>query len=187
MKNKSINKQVSKMSKKLLIIAIAIFGFGVFNSQAQNAKIGHVDYAKVLDSLPTKMEADKTIQTFLADGQKTVADMQSELEKDYQDYMAKQADMSSIVREMREKSLQEQQQLLQLKQQSLEEDLKVWNARLYTPLEENLTKAIKTIADKNKLTYVMEAGSLLYVNGGLDLTKEVRAELKKLEAARTAK
>ena len=186
MKNKSINKQVNKMSKKLLIIAIAIFGFGVFNSQAQTAKIGHVDYAKVLDSLPTKMQADETIQTFLTDGQNTVGELQAQLEKDYEDYMLKQEGMSPIIREMKEKDLQEQQQILQLKQQTLEEDLKIWNARLYTPLEENLNKAIKLVADRKKLTYVLEASGLLYVNGGLDLTKEVKAELFKLEAARVA-
>jgi len=46
MKNQIINKQVNKMSKRLLIIAIAIFGFGAFNAQAQSTKLGHVDYAK---------------------------------------------------------------------------------------------------------------------------------------------
>jgi len=63
----------------------------------------------------------------------------------------------------------------------------VLNQRLYQPLEENLTKAVKTVADKNKLNYILEASGLLYVNGGLDLTKEVKAELRKLEAARVAK
>ena len=175
------------MSKKLLIIAIAIFGFGTFNSTAQNVKIGHVDYAKVLDSLPTKIQADRDLQIALTDGQKTVADMQAQLEKDYQAYMAEQADLSPLIKEMKEKSLQEQQQLLQYKQETLENDLKILNKRLYEPLEKNLTEAVKTVADKNKLNYILEASSLLYVNGGMDLTKEVKAELKKLEAARVAK
>lgn len=187
MKNKSINKQANKMSKRLLIIAIAIFGFGVFNSQAQTAKLGHVDYAKVLDSLPTKVAADADIQTFLADGQKTIADMQAQLEKDYGVYMAEQEGLSPLIREMKEKSLQEQQQLLQYKQESLEADLKVLNERLYKPLEKNLSKAVKAVADKNKLNYILEASSLLYVNGGLDLTQEVKAELRKLEAVRVSK
>jgi len=187
MKNQSINKQVNKMSKRLLIIAIAIFGFGVFNSQAQTSKIGHVDYAKVLDSLPTKIKADADLQVYLADGQKTVADMQAQLEKDYQTYMSEQEILSPLIKEMKEKALQEQQQLLQYKQESLEADLKVLNQRLYKPLEDNLTKAVKTVADKHKLNYILEASSLLYVNGGIDLTKEVKAEILKLEAARVAK
>ena len=186
MKNQSINKQVNKMSKRLLIIAIAIFGFGVFNSQAQSVKIGHVDYVKVLDSLPTKMQADSDMQIFLADGQKTIADMEAQLQNDYEVYMTEQETLSPLIREMKEKAIQEQQQLLQYKKESLEADLKILNERLYTPLEANLTKAVKLIADKNKLTYVLEASGLLYVNGGLDLTKEVKTELKKLEAVRMA-
>lgn len=187
MKNQSINKQVNKMSKRLLIIAIAILGFGVFNSQAQTAKIGHVDYAKVLDSLPTKLAADADLQAFLTDGQRTVAELQAQLEKDYQAYMTEQENLSPIIREMKEKALQEQQQILQLKQESLEADLKVLNGRLYNALEANLLKAIEIVADKNKLTYVLEASGLLYVNGGVDLTEDVRAELKILEAERMAK
>ena len=187
MKNQTINKQINKMSKRLLIIAIAIFGFGVFNSSAQTSKIGHVDYAKVLEDLPTKIKADADLQVYLADGQKTVADMQAQLEKDYAAYMAEQADLSPLIKEMKEKALQEQQQLLQYKQESLENDLKILNERLYKPLEENLSKAVKTVADIHKLNYILEASSLLYVNGGIDLTKEVKTELLKLETARVAK
>jgi outer membrane protein len=186
MKNQSINKQVNKMSKRLLIIAIAIFGFGVFNSQAQTSKIGHVDYAKVLDGLPTKVKADEELQIFLTDGKKTLADMQAQLETDYAAYLAEQEGMSAILREMKEKALNEQNQILEMKKQTLESDLSVYNERLYGPLEANLTKAVKIVADKHKLNYILEANSVLYVNGGTDLTQEVKNELRKLETARMA-
>ena len=187
MKNITINKQVNKMTKRLLIIAIAIFGFGVFNSSAQNAKFGHVDNAKVLEELPTKIDADRELQLYLEDGKKTISDMQLQLERDYQVYLKEADSLSDIIRQMKEKELNEQQQALQFKQESLENNLSIVNSKLYQPIEDNLKKAIKNIADKHNLNYVFEENSLVYVNGGLDLTEEVKVELLKLETARVAK
>lgn len=162
---------------KKIIIVIAIFGLGIFGATAQTTKFGHVDYVKVLDSIPAKIAADKTIQDFLEEGQKTIAEMQANFEEEYNKYMITQDSLSPIIREMKEKNLMEQQQLVQYKQESLQQDLQILNDRLYKPIEDGLTKAIEIIAKKHKVTYVLETNSILYVSGGLDLTKEVKTEL----------
>jgi Skp family chaperone for outer membrane proteins len=169
--------------KKLIIIAIAIFGLGITSVSAQT-KFGHVDYVKVLDSLPTKLNADREIQNFLEDGQKTIVEMQASFEGEYNKYLDEKDSLSSFLQEMKEKNLMEQQQLIQYKTESLESDLQILNDRLYKPLEENLNKAVKIVADKYNLNYVLELNQLLYVNGGKDLTQEVKTELRKLETAR---
>ena len=164
---------------------IAIFGLGVFNSSAQSTKFGHVDYVKVLDSLPSKVAADKDLNNFLEEGQKTVMEMQASFETEYNAYMLQKDSLSPLIQEMKEKSLMEQQQIIQYKSESLEQDLQILNDRLYKPLEDNLTEAVKNIAEKYKLNYILEVNSMLYVNGGLDLTPEVRTELIRLEKIRT--
>lgn len=169
--------------KRLIIIMIAIFGLGIFNSNAQSTKFGHVDYVKVLDSLPSKIAADKDLNDFLEEGQKTITEMQASFELEYNAYMSAQDSLSPIRREMKEKSLMEQQQIIQYKSESLEQDLQILNDRLYSPIEKHLTQAVENVAKKYKLTYVLEVNSLLYFdkNSGLDLTNEVRAELIRLE------
>jgi len=173
------------MTKKLLIIAIAIFGLGIFNSSAQATKFGHVDYVKILDSLPSKMAADKDLENFMAEGQKTIAEMQADFEADYKIFLEEQDTYSKVIKEMKEKALMEKQQLLQYKQESLENDLQILNKRLYEPLEANIKLAVASIAKQHKLNYVMEVNNLLFVDGGVDITKEVKVELTKLEAARS--
>jgi len=173
--------------KKLVIIVIAIFGLGVFNLSAQATKFGHVDYKKVLDSLPSKIAADKDMQSFMESGQATVAEMQKALEEAYMKHQEAAKTQSDILNEIGEKNLMEQQQLLQMKQQSLEQDLQIMNDRLYAPIESNLALAVKTVAKKHKLNYVLEVNSLLFVDGGLDLTNEIKAEVLKLETARLNK
>lgn len=173
--------------KRLIIIMIAIFGLGVFNSNAQNVKFGHVDYIKVLDSLPSKTAADRDLNNFYEDGQKTIMEMQASFEEEYNKYMLEKDSLSPLIQEIKEKNLMEQQQIIQYKAESLEQDLQILNERLYKPLEDNLDLAVKTIAKKYKLNYVLEVNSLLYVDeeNGLDLTSEVRAELIRLEKLRT--
>lgn len=174
--------------KRIIIIIIAIFGLGVFNSNAQsNLKFAHVDYVKVIDSLPSKITADKDLQSFLDNGQKTLEEMQISFEEEYQKYLAEKDSISPLMQEIREKNLMEQQQLIQYKSETLEGDLQTLNNRLYKPIEDNFNLAVKNIAQKYKLNYILEVNSILYVDGGLDLTKEVKAEVIRLEAIRTSK
>lgn len=175
--------------KKVIIAIITIFtlGFAEQNVQAQTPKIAHINYLKVVDSIPTWMDANRQLDEFIAMGQKTIADMEKDLQADYDLYMIEQPNLSPLLREYREKELMEKQELLEYKKQSLENDLQIWNTRLFVPIEENLKKAIETVALKYGITYMFEETQMLYAapTGGLNLTKEVRAELIALEKIRT--
>jgi len=170
--------------KKVISLLTVLFVLGVFSVSAQAPKFGHVDYAKVLDSLSSKIEADQILKDFLAEGQETLEEMNRQFEVDYEKYMRTKDSLSPVIREMREKKLMEQQQLLEYKQMSLEQDFEILNNRLYKPIEDNLKKAIKIVGERHKMNYILESNSLLYVNGGIDLTEEVKIELRRLEAER---
>ncbi len=89
--------------KKLIIIAIAIFGLGLSSVTAQT-KFGHVDYVKVLDSLPTKLTADRDLQNFMTDGQKTIEEMNAVFEADYTKYMTEKDSLSAFLQDHRLRS-----------------------------------------------------------------------------------
>jgi len=171
---------------KKIILALAItFSLSSLIAQS-NVKLGHVDYSKVTDSIPSKLAADKEMKQFIDDGQKTIQELQTMLQRDYEIYIAKRDSLSPLMREIKEKNPNEQQAILEQKQQTLQKDLEVYNARLYEPIEKNFKKAVKTISLKYKLNYVFDVSSMLFNDGGLDITKEVKAELIRLEAARIA-
>lgn len=176
--------------KKTTLFAAATLMLGLFSltSNAQQVKFAHIDYLKVVDSLPTMMEADKQVEMFLKAGEKTILEMETALQADYDAYMVEKPTLSDVMQELREKQLMEQQQIIEMKKQSLQQDLEILNDRLYKPIEDNLVKAIETVATKHGITYMLEKNSMLYTSptGGLDLTKEVKAELIRLENLRTA-
>lgn len=166
-----------------------------FSSTAQGQlKIGYVDYAKAMDSIPTYLKAISTLETFVQSSQKTLEDMAIELERAVKEYEETKATMEPIIQEMKMKNLEEQNQILMYKEQSFQQDLEVLKEKLLVPIDKSLKKAIEIVAARNKVTYVLqydpEYGStgLLYVDKAtaLDLTNEVRTELIRIEAERTA-
>ena len=167
--------------RNLFLIATLLLTLCAFNTNAQDVKIAHVNYLEVIDSLPSKLLADKEIQKFLEDGQKTITDMELELENQINTYLEEKETLSVIMQELREKQIQEQSQIIELKRQTLQQDLEILNARMYDPIEQNLKKAIDMVAERHNVTYVIDESMLLYVSGGLDLTEEVKAEMMKME------
>ena len=173
----------------ILILAVVAFGFTEFTAQAQPpVKFAHIDYMKVVDSIPSMIAADADIKAFLEMGQKTIADMEKAYEEAVSAYELEKPALSQIMRELREKQLYEQFQLIEYKKQSLENDLQILNERLYAPIEKSLEKAIEIVAQRHKITYMLEKSQVLYTDpaGGLDLTNEVRTELVRLENERAA-
>ncbi|MBK9190054.1 MAG: hypothetical protein IPM77_00380 [Crocinitomicaceae bacterium] len=74
---------------------------------------------------------------FLKQGEKTIVEMETALQNDYDTYMSEKETLSDVMQELREKQLMEQQQIIELKKQSLQQDLEILNDRLYKPIEDN--------------------------------------------------
>ncbi len=170
---------------KKIILALSLL-VGLNSAIAQTPKFGHVNYQIVVDSIPTKLKADQDMQFFIENGQKKIEELQSLFQKDYEAYIAERETFSAMIREVKEKNLGEDQQNIAVVQERLQQDLQVFNERLYTPIENNFKEAVKIVSEKHKLNYVFEASTLMYQNGGLDITIEVKKELIKLEEERLA-
>ncbi len=173
--------------KKVLLIAIAIFTVGLFTTNAQsNLKFAHFDYQKATDSLPSVLKAQEELTRSEAE----MTAILEELQKEYQDMLIKYDRQKDSLSSMRKQIMEEEIQMLGEKIQYRQQDFQVSYERkvneLMKPIEDNLQKAIDIVAKRHKLNYVFEKTSLVYVNGGLDLTAEIRAELEKLENARMA-
>ncbi|WP_027420109.1 OmpH family outer membrane protein [Crocinitomix catalasitica] len=166
--------------KKLIVGIVAMLTLGATNVSAQNAKIAHIDYLVVTDSLPSKLKADKEIAAYIQEEQTVLQEAEAKLRKDVEIHMADAENLSPTIRQMREEKLSQRQNDLQLKSQQLQQDVQTLSARYYNPIEARLTKAVETVAKKNNVTYVLDQGQTLYA-AGLDLTKEVTAEMLKSE------
>lgn len=181
--------------KKTVLSVIAVLTLTFFSSTAQGQlKIGYVDYVRAMDSIPTYLKAISTLESYVQSSQKTLEDMSIELERAVKEFEETKATMEPIILEMKMKNLEEQNQILMYKEQSFQQDLDIMKEKLLVPIDKSLKKAIEIVAIRNKVTYVLQydpdygSTGLLYVDKAtaLDLTNEVRTELIRIEAERTA-
>ncbi len=184
MSNINYNCKKKKM-KKLLLIAFALLS--VLSTQAQSSlKFAHFDYQKATDSLPSIMQAQKKLEQKEAE----MTSILEELQTEYQDMLVMYDRQKDSLSDMRRQIMEEEIQMLGQKIQYRQQDFQVAYERevndLMKPIEDNLVKAIEIVAKRHKLNYVFEKTTLMYVEGGLDLTDEIRTELEKLENARMA-
>ena len=167
--------------KKSLILLVAIGFFFAINGNAQS-KFGHVNSQTILDSLTAYTTAQSKIQKFVDDETKILEEMQKMIEREAAILEQSKDTIDAFIYEKRMRDLQQQYQRFQEKQQQSERDLQIYQARELEPIIKNLQKAIKTIGDKEKFTYIFEAsetvaGAPVYTGGGVNATSLVKKEL----------
>ena len=164
------------MKKFLILITVALLC--ATTGYAQKAKFGHVDYGAVMKEMPG-------IDT----AQQALMDYQEELEAVGQqmadEFKAKQAEYvelanktaSSAILKVKEDELMKLYERLQDFVSSSELDLQQKQIELLKPFQERLLAAIKTVAEKEKYTYVFDITMCAFYSDADDLTAAVKSEL----------
>ena len=165
--------------KNVLLGLFVVIGFSSF----AQTKIGHVDSQKLLDTLPSRKDAIRKIDSMKTAGMDELRIMDADFQKAYQDYMTNQASKSPAERQIIEGRLMQKQQMLEATQASLEEGLQLRSEELNEPILKNVQAAIAKVAERQKLDYVIYVTSTMYSRDNLDITKEVIVELLLLDAA----
>lgn len=165
--------------KNVLLGLFVVIGF----STLAQTKIGHVDSQKLLDTLPSRKEAIRKLDSMKLAGMEELKIMDADFQKAYQDYLPKQGSMSPAERQIVEGRLMQKQQMLEATQASLEEGLQLRSEELNKPILDNVQKAIDIVAERNKLNYVLDVSATMYSKKGIDITNEVITELLLLDKA----
>ncbi len=164
--------------KKLLVALLVILSTSAMAQQ----KIGHVNSQELLDSMPSRKAALATLQQFEKDGVAELTQMEADLQKAYDKYMAEKDGKSPLLNQIEEDKLQKRQQALAEREQSLQREMQAISKSMNDPILERIQKAVKIIAERKKISYVIDETTTLYFDAGIDLTAEVMAELMKLDA-----
>jgi outer membrane protein len=167
------------MKKITLVVAIIA---STLTLNAQN--MGYVNTQKLLDTMQSRKTAMTTLQETEALFGKEVQESQASLQAEYQKYLAIKdlPTTSQTVKQYTEERLQKKEQELQARQQELSNMLQQQSAELNKPITDRVQKAIKIVAERKKLDFVIEETQSLYVNATKDITKDAMQELLKLEA-----
>ena len=164
---------------KNILIAISLI---ISASSFAQTKIGHVNSQQLLDTLESRKQAIKALDAFKVEGMKELQEMNKAFESAYIIFQQKEKDYSPVILKMEQEKLGRKQQELESRQQQLEKELQIYNEELNKPILDRITKAIEIVADRKKLSYIIDESATLYSKGGIDCTAEVMIELLRLDA-----
>jgi outer membrane protein len=104
--------------------------------------------------------------------------MQMELQQLYNDYMAKESQMSDLIKQVEQKKLQETGARIEEFQKNAQLQLQESEKALLTPIIDRAKEAIRKVAKDNGYTYIFDSavGVTLY-EGGDDILPLVKKEL----------
>lgn len=163
--------------KKLLVAFLVV----VSSSAMAQQKFGHVNSQKLLDTMPSRKIAIETLRQFEMNGSKELQEMEADLEKVYGEFQAKQPTMSPVIQKIEEEKIMRKQQALQEREQSLNREMQAVSQDLNTPILDRIQRSVKIVAERKKLSYVIDETTTLYFAGGMDITGEVMTELLRLD------
>ena len=175
------------MKKSLRSVAIVTMIFAT-SVTAKAQKMGHINLDSLLSLMPESKAAKQAGQDYYKQLESQVATMQTELQTKYQDYTQNQSTYSDLIKQTKEKELNELNQRIQDFQVSAQQALQKKNEALSKPIYEKAKKAIDQVAKENGFKYVFDtsSGIVLYSEPNDDVLGLVKKKLDLTTPAATA-
>ena len=161
---------------KVMFLGIALF---VMNGMAQaQVKIAHVNTTEVLEALPEHAKAAKDLEKYYGDLQSQLQTMAQEYQSKVQDYEANQATMNNLVKQSKEKEINDLGNRIQQFQNNAAQELEAKSEELQKPIVDKVKKAIDTVAKEKGFAFVFDSSIPVYVAADApDITKDVKSKL----------
>jgi outer membrane protein len=169
-----------KMKFRFLIPLLFITAFSFAQSAA---KFGYVDTDYILSQIPEFKAAQSELDKTSVGWQKDIDGKYAEIDKLYKAY---QADAILLTEEMKKKreneivSREKEVQDLQKKRFGVDGELFKKRQELVKPIQDKVYNAIKTIAEKKGLGFVLDKSgqvSILYANNKYDISDDILVHL----------
>ena len=165
------------MKKVCIVLALALMTLGTAFAQ-KNVKLGHIDSNELLKIMPGRDSAQAQLQREMIELENELKNMQAELQQLYNDYMAKESQMSDLIKKTKQTELQEKGSRIEKFQQDAQISLQEKEKELLTPIIDKAKNAIRDVAKENGYTYIFDSavGVTLY-DGGDDILPLVKKKL----------
>ncbi len=166
--------------KKLLFVISFILIAGVSTLSAQsNAKLGYINSSELMQMMPGMDTVETALTAHRASLEQTMQTMVQEYQNKGAEFQNSYNTMSQIIRQTKEKELQDMQTRIQQFQQTADQDLQRKQGELFNPLITRAQKAIADVSKENGFTYVFDVstGSLVYYESGENIMDLVKTKL----------
>lgn len=177
-----ISIKVTKHMKRSILIALFAVAACFINAQPA-AKFGYVDTDYILSQIPEYKAAQTELDKTSIQWQKEIEAKYSEIDKLYKAFQADAVLLTDEMKKKRENEIiNKEKEVKDLQKQRFGVDGELFKKRieLVKPIQDKVYNAIKTVAEKNGLGFVLDkAGqvSILYANGKYDKSDDVLAIL----------
>lgn len=145
----------------------------------KNVKLGHINSNDLMQIMPGRDSAQAVLQAELSELEETLNSMQAEAEKRYNDYMANQAGWTDLIRQTKQREIQDMATRIEEFQQNAQKQLQDREQELLKPIIDRAKKAIEEVAKEGGYTYIFDAGTaaLLYSQDSDDIMPQVKRKL----------
>lgn len=159
--------------KNLFSFILLIFLAGNFAAQST---VAHINSQLVLDKMPSRNKAVAEITQLEKNGTAELQRMDSNMQKQYSEYMARKESQSLALNQYDENRIQKLQQDLVTRQQEIEKMMNDKNKAMNDKILIMVKDAVAAVAAKKGINYVLDSTAVLFANGE-DITNEVIKEL----------
>ncbi len=166
--------------KKLVLAFLVVLSSTALMAQM---KIGHVNTQRLLDTMPSRKAAMVSLDKFQRDGFKELREMDSAINVAIRKLEIERPTLNPTRLKIEENRIYTKQQALQERQASLEQEMQIYSEDLNAPILDRIKKSVAIVAERKKLSYIIDESSVLFFDKTLDCTQEVMVELMKLEKA----
>lgn len=165
-----------KTISKFLIAAAFILTTG-FYSTAQ--KMAHINLDSLIAHMPESKKAKADVQDYYKKLEGELIGMQTEFQGKQQAYEKDVANMPPIMKQSKEKELQDLYQRIQEYQTNAQQEIQKKSDELAKPIFDKANKAIGEVAKANGYKYVIDSsdGKLVYKEDADDLLPLVKKKL----------
>ncbi|MBR1765615.1 MAG: OmpH family outer membrane protein [Bacteroidales bacterium] len=167
------------MKKIALALVACLLAFGGNAMAQKSVKLGHINSNDLMKIMPGRDSAQAVLQQEAADLEEQFKTMQAELEKRYNEYMEKQSGWTELIRNTKQRELQDMGTRIQEFQENAQKTLQQREEELLRPIIERAKKAISDVAADGGYTYVFDSGTaaLLYSQDSDDIMPLVKRKL----------
>lgn len=169
------------MIKKAALTLLAVGAFTFANAQ----KIAHISLDSLVSMMPETKTAKDVAQKYLKDLETTVGQMEEELQKKYNDYLAGEAGMSDLVKKTKQDELNSLQRRIEDFRMQAQQDYQRKYGELTAPIMDKAKKGIEAVAKEGGYKYVLDTsvGNVLYSEPAEDILMSVKKKLDSMPLA----
>ena len=149
--------------KNVLKTAVAGVALVICSFTATAQKVAHIDLDSLISLMPESKTAQEAVQAYAKSLEQEVTAMQQELQTKYEAYQKDSPNMAPIVKESKEKELNDLNQRITDFQQQAQADYQKKSAELSKPVYEKAKKAIDQVAKDNGYKYVLDTSTGLVI------------------------